>query len=77
MSQPKSAYSYFKSQYFSLVGAIRKHFAGNGRVTDNPAAEALIQGATVRNEKGIYFKDSVAQLRAAYEALKPQEAVEA
>lgn len=81
MSQPKatkSAYSYLKSQYFALCGAIRKHFAGNGRSTDNAAAEAMIAGATVRNDKNqIYFKDSVAQLRAVYDALKPQEAVEA
>jgi|GEM_PF-2605044 len=82
MSQPnakQSGYAYLKSQYFALCGAIRKQLTGNGRVNDNAAAEAIIAGATVRaeNSNRIYFKDSVAQLRTSYEALKPQKAVEA
>jgi len=81
MSQPnakKTGYQYLVSQYFGLTGAIRKAMTGNGRDTSNAAAEALIKLATVRAEKGnIYFKDSVAQLREVYAALKPQEAVEA
>jgi hypothetical protein len=79
MSQPKSGYAYLKSQYFALCGAVRKQLAGNGRVTNNAAAEAIIAASTVRAEgkNSIYFKDSVEKLRAAYDALKPQEAVEA
>lgn len=74
MSQPKNGYQYLVSQYFGLCGAIRKKIAGNGRVVDNVAAETLITNATVRAEGSnrIYFKDSVANLRAVYAALKPQ-----
>lgn len=78
MSQRKSVngYAFLKSQYFSLCGAIRKVLTGNGRNTDNTAAEVLIATATVRveNSKRIYFKDSVANLRATLEALKAQPA---
>jgi len=85
MSQPKAqpkaktGYAYLASQYFALCGAIRKALTGNGRDNSNAAAEAVIAGATVKVEGSnrIYFKDSVAQLRAAYETLKPQEAVKA
>lgn len=76
MSQPKSGYAYLASQYFGLCGAIRKALTGNGRNTDNAAAEVLITTATVRVEgkNSIYFKDSVANLRATLEALKVQTA---
>jgi len=72
MSQPQTGYAYLKSQYFRLCGAVRKHFTGNGRDNSNAAAEAVIVGATVTGDKGIYFKASVEKLRAAYKALQPQ-----
>lgn len=72
----KSAYEVLQNQYYSLIGGIRKHFTGNGRNTESAAAEAIITGCTVRVEgsNAIFYKDTVAKLRAVYLELTATDA---
>lgn len=65
-----STYKSLVQANFALQGAVRKRLAGNGRNTDNAAAEAIIAGCIVKTANGqIRQKETVAKLRRALNAL--------